>query len=66
MLGTFARLYLRDGKQCYLADLPLVLRYTEEILQKYAGDEPAFEAFLTWFRAILVPRIAAQPWSAHS
>ena len=30
VLGTFARLWLRDGKSAYLGDLPLVLRYAQE------------------------------------
>ena len=36
VLGTFARLYLRDGKSAYLDDLPLVITYVREILEKYA------------------------------
>ena len=35
VLGTFARLYLRDGKPAYLDDLPLVLDYVLEILEQY-------------------------------
>ena len=33
--GTFARLYLRDGKSAYLDDLPLVVHYVQEIADKY-------------------------------
>ena len=40
VLGTFARLYLRDGKSAYLEDLPLVIDYVLEILDKYRPDEP--------------------------
>lgn len=63
VLGTFARLYLRDAKESYLHDLPLVLAYTQEILEKYAGQEPAFADFLNWMRSALLPVINAQPWS---
>ena len=36
VLGTFARLYYRDGKAQYLKDLPRVLRYTQEAAGQYA------------------------------
>jgi len=64
VLGTFARLYLRDGKESYLPDLPLVVVYVQEILQRYAAAEPAFAAFGQWFSEALGPRIARQPWSS--
>jgi len=35
VLGIFARLYLRDGKDGYLKDLPLTLKYTRDVLAKY-------------------------------
>jgi aminoglycoside/choline kinase family phosphotransferase len=35
VLGIFARLYLRDGKEGYLKDLPLTLRYTIETAAQY-------------------------------
>ena len=35
VLGIFARLYLRDGKDGYLKDLPLTLKYTLDVLAKY-------------------------------
>ena len=63
VLGTFARLYLRDDKPGYLADLPLVIAYVEEILQKYAGVEPVFAEFLQWFQLRLSPLIAQQAWA---
>lgn len=63
VLGTFARLYLRDSKESYLRDLPLVLAYTQEILEKYAEQEPAFAEFLNWLRSELLPVIKAQSWS---
>jgi aminoglycoside/choline kinase family phosphotransferase len=64
VLGTFARLYLRDGKVTYLRDLPLVVRYVRDVLAVYAPHEPAFAAFADWFDSALIPRIAAQSWSA--
>jgi len=63
VLGTFARLHLRDGKPGYLDDLPLVIAYVEEILAKYAASEPEFEQFSAWFQQQLSPLIARQPWS---
>jgi aminoglycoside/choline kinase family phosphotransferase len=36
VLGIFARLFYRDGKQQYLKDLPRVLRYTREAAGAYA------------------------------
>ncbi|MGL4575007.1 MAG: aminoglycoside phosphotransferase family protein [Burkholderiaceae bacterium] len=35
VLGIFARLYHRDGKEGYLKDLPLVSRYTRAVLERY-------------------------------
>jgi aminoglycoside/choline kinase family phosphotransferase len=63
VLGTFARLYLRDGKSAYLDDLPLVIHYVREILEKYALQEPLFAEFGQWFERSLSPLIAAQHWS---
>lgn len=63
VLGTFARLYLRDGKPAYLADLPRVIDYVLEIADQYAQREPALAAFGDWFRRRLSPRVAAQDWS---
>ena len=63
VLGTFARLYLRDGKSGYLDDLPLVIHYVEQTLGQYAGEEPVFAEFQNWFAGTLSPRITQQPWS---
>jgi N-acetylmuramate 1-kinase len=35
VLGIFARLYHRDGKDGYLADLPRVLRHTRRVVERY-------------------------------
>jgi len=40
VLGIFARLYHRDGKARYLADLPLVLRYLERAVARYRELSP--------------------------
>jgi len=40
VLGIFARLWHRDGKDRYLADMPLVLRYLERAAARYAELEP--------------------------
>ena len=66
VLGTFARLSLRDGKAGYLEDLPLVIHYVEETLAQYAGKEPAFAEFHDWFAEKLSPLIARQAWSVPS
>lgn len=63
VLGTFARLYLRDGKPAYLADLPLVIDYVLEIVGLYAPQEPELAAFHQWFQSRLSPLIAQQQWS---
>ena len=55
VLGTFARLFLRDGKSAYLGDLPLVLRYAQEaadglelraVADALHASRPPLEAFL--------------------
>jgi len=35
VLGIFARLYYRDGKDRYLADLPRVMQHTRRVVQRY-------------------------------
>lgn len=40
VLGIFARLWHRDGKNRYLDDLPLVLRYTERAARRYRELAP--------------------------
>lgn len=55
VLGIFARLWYRDGKPGYLADLPRVLDYTLEM----SGAEPALAAFDDFLRGRVVPAFAA-------
>lgn len=51
VLGIFSRLYLRDGKQRYLADVPVVMQY----VVKVAALHPEMKAFLDWFSAGPMP-----------
>ncbi len=43
VLGIFSRLYYRDGKPRYLADLPRVLSYAREAAEDYADTAPFAE-----------------------
>jgi len=40
VLGIFARLHHRDGKDAYLQDLPLVMEYTRNTAQRYTVLKP--------------------------
>jgi N-acetylmuramate 1-kinase len=40
VLGIFARLYHRDGKDAYLKDLPLVMTYTRNAANRYTALKP--------------------------
>ena len=62
VLGTFARLYLRDHKASYLDDLPMVVHYVQETLSLYAESQPAVAEFKDWFEDKLMPLISLQPW----
>jgi hypothetical protein len=43
ILGIFARLHLRDGKDGYLKDIPLTLKYVKEIASKYPESKGLLE-----------------------
>ena len=58
VMGIFARLALRDGKQGYLRDLPLVIDYSLEAARQY----PQASAFCDWFEQRIRPSLAAQDW----
>lgn len=58
VLGIFARLYLRDEKPGYLNDLPLVLRYTLEVMSKYEECAEVTE----WILTEVIPVCEVQPW----
>ncbi len=53
VLGNFARLAVRDQRPDYLADMPLVIEYIEEVLSAY----PEFEPFHHWLSAEVKPRL---------
>ena len=58
VLGIFARLSLRDGKQGYLNDLPLVIHYTLEQLK----PSPELQEFKSWFEQRLLPQLSQHSW----
>ena len=43
VLGIFARLHLRDGKDGYLKDIPLTLKYVLETGSKYEETQPLID-----------------------
>jgi len=55
VLGIFARLYYRDGKHGYLADLPRVLDYVLDTAARY----PELREFDDWARRRLQPGLAS-------
>ena len=59
VLGIFARLWYRDGKSGYLADLPLTLDYVREASSLYP-ELKEFSAFLESRVAPLLPRANAR------
>jgi aminoglycoside/choline kinase family phosphotransferase len=55
VLGIFARLWYRDGKSGYLADLPLTLEYVRDAAARH-GELARFGA---WVERALVPGLGA-------
>jgi hypothetical protein len=53
--GIFARLYHRDGKAGYLADIPLTLDY----LVAAAADYPAYASFHAFLQERVLPCLDA-------
>jgi aminoglycoside/choline kinase family phosphotransferase len=49
ILGIFARLSIRDGKDNYLNDLPLTFKYVEQTIQSF----PEFSAFSDFFMGVV-------------
>ena len=43
VLGIFARLYHRDGKDGYLKDMPLVMHYLRRVCERYPELRPMFK-----------------------
>ncbi len=55
VLGIFARLWYRDGKRGYLADLPLTLDYLRDACARYSE----LQAFARWLEARVVAALPA-------
>ena len=55
VLGIFARLWYRDGKRAYLADLPLTLEYVRDTAKRYRE----LQRFGAWVERDLAPGLAA-------
>ena len=45
VLGIFARLHIRDGKDGYLEDIPQTLKYMKEVSAKYEEMKPLLQLF---------------------
>ena len=58
VLGIFSRLALRDNKDTYLNDIPLVVHYCLEASAQY----PQTAQFNQWFKEKIAPLLAQQPW----
>ena len=58
VLGIFARLYLRDNKPRYLAELPLFIRYIMEVTERYPETQPLRH----WFSERVLPELPQQDW----
>lgn len=56
VMGIFARLYIRDNKPRYLADIPQVIHYFLEVSQRYTELRP----FLDWFKQSVEPVAATK------
>lgn len=55
VLGIFARLWYRDSKSGYLADLPLTLEYVRDTARRY----PELARFSAWLERCVVPELPA-------
>ena len=55
VLGIFSRLWYRDGKRGYLADLALTLDYVRDACARYSE----LQAFAHWIEARIVPALPA-------
>lgn len=58
VLGVFARLFIRDGKDRYLADLATVINYTVKVAEQYTE----LAEFCAWFKVKLLPLAKQQAW----
>jgi hypothetical protein len=62
VLGIFCRLWYRDGKSGYLADLPLTFEYVRDACRRYP-ELVEFERWLGWRIAPLLPGAIAREQS---
>jgi aminoglycoside/choline kinase family phosphotransferase len=51
VMGIFSRLFIRDNKSRYLADIPLVIHYFLEVSSRYSE----LSAFRDWFEQSVLP-----------
>jgi N-acetylmuramate 1-kinase len=51
VLGIFARLYHRDGKEGYLKDMPLVMQYLHAACERYVELRPFLRLLLALEKA---------------
>ncbi len=51
VMGIFSRLFVRDNKSRYLADIPLVIQYFLEVSSRY----PELSSFRHWFEESVLP-----------
>jgi len=51
VMGIFCRLFIRDKKSRYLADIPLVMNYFLDV----AGRYPELQEFVVWFHRKIEP-----------
>jgi aminoglycoside/choline kinase family phosphotransferase len=61
VLGIFSRLALRDAKDSYLNDIPLVVHYCLEASNKY----PQAKQFNQWFRDKILPLLDPKIWYSN-
>ena len=62
VLGVFSRLWLRDQKPAYLADLPVVVDYVLDACDRYSDEYEVIDVFQRWFRADVLPALNQQSW----
>ena len=62
ILGVFSRLWLRDHKPSYMADIAVVVGYIEEACDLYAEEFPEVGEFWKWFEAHALPQATQAAW----
>jgi aminoglycoside/choline kinase family phosphotransferase len=62
ILGIFARLWLRDHKPSYMADISVVVGYIEEACDLYAEEFPEVGEFWKWFEVHVLPKATRAAW----